>query len=158
MKQYVVVALLSLSLAGCGNEVNHGFVVSDYPSPSPTQVKPLGGTTNWEPTPPVQPSKRASRSRSRGGLQGMIADCESGDRLASGRAVPGSRRYHTVHYPSGRSSASGAYGFLDGTWQAVTGRSDRAYQASESDQDAAFRKLYRTSGTKPWEASRSCWG
>lgn len=162
MKRILIVPVLALALVACGEEVvDPTWRVQDAPSPSP-YVDPYQGTTNWapeKPSPSPRATKRATRSHRSGGMAGKVADCESGERLASGRAVPGTRRYHLIHYPSGRSSASGAYGFLDGTWRSVTGRSDRAYQATPADQDAAFYKLWDGGrGSFHWNASRSCWG
>lgn len=56
-----------------------------------------------------------------------------------------------------RSSASGAYQFLDSTWTSTTGLAPPARAYSAAQQDAAALKLYRSSGTVPWNASRSCW-
>jgi hypothetical protein len=57
-----------------------------------------------------------------------------------------------------RSSASGAWQFIDGTWRSVTGLPGSAKDYDKATQDAAFRKLFAASGTRPWAASRGCWG
>lgn len=60
------------------------------------------------------------------------------------------------------STASGKFGFLDGTWRSWRGAEGaqyaRAMHAPEAIQDAAAIRLYNASGTTPWNASRSCWG
>ncbi|WP_462419010.1 transglycosylase family protein [Kytococcus sp. Marseille-QA3725] len=61
---------------------------------------------------------------------------------------------------NGGTSASGAYQFLDSTWQVIAGDSgySHAADAPESVQDAAAVKLYEQEGTTPWAASQGCWG
>lgn len=84
-----------------------------------------------------------------------IADCESGERLANGRAVHYS---FAVHAQDPRSSASGKYSFVDGTWHDVTGLPGHAKDYSEAVQDAAFDDLWDDGrGASHWRASRSCW-
>lgn len=48
------------------------------------------------------------------------------------------------------SGASGLYGFLDSTWQSVTGLPGAARDYSEATQTAAFWKLYGQAGRSPW--------
>lgn len=57
------------------------------------------------------------------------------------------------------STASGAYQFLDSTWQGMDAAAGyaRAIDAPESVQDAAAIELYTEQGTTPWLASASCW-
>lgn len=61
-----------------------------------------------------------------------------------------------------RSTASGAYQFLDGTWRgipkSITGGTTRAMYATPAQQDAAFDWLYARSGSSPWASSQGCWG
>jgi hypothetical protein len=86
-----------------------------------------------------------------------IADCESGDRLANGRA----RHYsYDIHQDNvSGSTASGKYQFVNGTWHSVTGLSGRAADYPEETQDAAFWKLWAGgAGAHNWNASRGCWG
>lgn len=75
-------------------------------------------------------------------LQWAIASCE------------GYPRYVNADHP-GSSSASGKYGYLDGTWNGYAGFK-RAKDAPESVQDERASADLEN-GTKPWEASKSCW-
>lgn len=59
------------------------------------------------------------------------------------------------------SSARGAYQFLSGSWAAY-GHADRygvstADQATRVQQDEAALLTWERDGTRPWNASRSCW-
>jgi hypothetical protein len=55
------------------------------------------------------------------------------------------------------STASGAYQFINSTWRAITGRSDRAKDAPPSVQDAAFYKLWAGgSGAHHWVTAYKC--
>lgn len=64
---------------------------------------------------------------------------------------------YTAQNPT--STASGAYQFLDSTWQSMDAAAgySRAADAPESVQDAAAIELYTEQGTTPWLASYSCW-
>ncbi|MGD8151155.1 transglycosylase family protein [Ornithinimicrobium sp. Y1694] len=64
---------------------------------------------------------------------------------------------YTAQNPT--STASGAYQFLDSTWQSMSSAAGyaRAVDAPESVQDAAAIELYNAQGTTPWLASASCW-
>lgn len=55
-----------------------------------------------------------------------------------------------------RSTASGAWQILDGTWNGYRGY-HHASAAPRHIQDAKALALYRDRGTKPWKASRRCW-
>lgn len=57
------------------------------------------------------------------------------------------------------STASGAYQFLDTTWQSLEASAGyaRAADAPASVQDAAALELYTQQGTSPWTASAGCW-
>lgn len=74
----------------------------------------------------------------------QIKSCESGG------------DYTAVNASSG---ASGAYQFLDSTWQSLSASAgySTAASAPESVQDAAALELYNAQGTTPWAASESCW-
>jgi hypothetical protein len=55
------------------------------------------------------------------------------------------------------STASGAYQFLDSTWQRVTGLSGRAKNYSPAIQDAAFYKLWNNgAGAGNWVTAYKC--
>jgi len=99
----------------------------------------------------------------------VIAACESGARLSDGSARLGTHRWEAVNGDRGghppRSTASGAFQFLDGTWEWVwrdllgePAPTPRAKQASPSDQLRAFLALWDDRrGSSHWDASRSCW-
>lgn len=85
-----------------------------------------------------------------------VADCESGERLANGRAVPYS---YNIRAENPVSTASGKYQFINGTWTSVTGLPAPASSHAESVQDQAFLLLWDNGrGSFHWNASRSCWG
>lgn len=65
--------------------------------------------------------------------------------------------YRAVNPASG---ASGAYQFLDSTWRALPQSKGyaKASFAPPVMQDRAARTLYAQMGTRPWYASRACWG
>lgn len=74
-----------------------------------------------------------------------IKQCESGG------------NYRALNPESG---ASGAYQFLDSTWREMP--QSRGYRkamyAPPGRQDRAAQTLYARQGTRPWNASRACWG
>ena len=55
-----------------------------------------------------------------------------------------------------RSSASGLFQFIDSTWRSVGGTGS-AKDASVAEQYRRAELLYDRAGTRPWNASRSCW-
>lgn len=55
-----------------------------------------------------------------------------------------------------RSTASGAWQFLDSSWANFAGY-PRAYLAPPDVQDQKAMNVYNAVGTRPWNASRSCW-
>ncbi len=74
-----------------------------------------------------------------------IKQCESGG------------NYRAVNPASG---ASGAYQFLDSTWRTLPQSRGyaKAMHAPPGRQDRAAQTLYARQGTRPWNASRACWG
>jgi hypothetical protein len=76
------------------------------------------------------------------GIAACIAKYESG----------GNPRAENPH-----SSASGLFQFIDGTWRAITGRSDRAKDAPVSVQIQAFYKLWNGGrGAHHWVVAPKC--
>lgn len=67
-----------------------------------------------------------------------------------------SKGNYQAHNPT--STASGGWQFLNGTWRSVTGLAPPASAYSVETQDRAAAKLFTASGTRPWNASRYCWG
>jgi len=58
---------------------------------------------------------------------------------------------------NGVSTASGAYQFLNGTWANQYGVS-RAMYATPAQQDMAAIAEWKRNGSRPWNASKDCWG
>lgn len=60
------------------------------------------------------------------------------------------------------SSARGAYQFLTGSWAAYGHKArygvSQAHLASPAQQDEAARITWERDGTRPWNASKNCWG
>jgi hypothetical protein len=104
------------------------------PAPAPAQSSaPSGGTAAAAASGPVQVSG--------GAFQQCVIRAESGGNP-------------DAQNPS--STASGLYGFLDTTWEAVTGTPGPARDYSVAEQTAAFDKLYAEDGTAPWSAYDGC--
>jgi len=106
------------------------------PTTTPSSIRvrsvPTGG-------PVVVPGKGSTTGPN---VMAAIRWCESRDNYTA------QNRYTT---------ASGAYQFLDTTWQHLTGLPGHARDYSPAIQDAAFLKMYALAGTAPWNASRGCW-
>lgn len=103
--------------------------VTTVPPPQPHAAEAVAGCGGWDLTiaayfPPGEQAKACS-----------VMMCES-------QGNPAAR--------NPRSTASGLWQFLDSTWRATTGRSDRAFQASPDEQTAAAAALWRSSGWQPW--------
>ena len=107
-------------------------------------------------------------------VRGGIAFATMGGALALGFASPASAAEtgipalekikqcesggdYTAENPT--STASGAYQFIDGTFQSLSASQGytHAADAPEAVQDAAAIELYNEQGTAPWAASASCW-
>ncbi len=65
-----------------------------------------------------------------------------------------SRNNYTAE--SRRSTASGAWQFLDSSWARYAGYA-RAMDAPPEVQDQKALNVYNAVGTRPWNASRRCW-
>lgn len=79
-----------------------------------------------------------------------VTTCESGD----------AHNYGTIDWEAiSPTHDTGAFQFNDRTWHWLTGRTDRAYQAPQSIQLAAFYKLWDNGyGWRHWNPSKPCWG
>lgn len=86
-------------------------------------------------------------------LQKRIRSCESGP---NGYATNGWAFDYDYRNQNPHSTASGAYQFLDGTWNGYKGYA-RAMDAPPAVQDEKFFQVFAEDGTTPWNASRSCW-
>jgi hypothetical protein len=75
-------------------------------------------------------------------LLAAIRECESGGNYLA---------------QNSSSTASGAFQYLDSTWGGHMGYS-RAMYAPRRIQDRRAIRDFTNVGTRPWEASRSCWG
>ena len=124
--------------------------------PPPTPVPSTPSTANSASPAPAQGS-----SPSLSGHRLIIADCESGNHLANGRAARGSYNWNSINQQG--SSASGAFQFIDSTWRWVahdmlgytqypTARSAPPYVQIE-----AFDWLWANGGKQHWSPSSSCW-
>ncbi|HSX42075.1 MAG TPA: transglycosylase family protein [Candidatus Saccharimonadales bacterium] len=82
-----------------------------------------------------------------------VAAKPQGDMLAAIRYCESRNDYQAQNR---RSSASGAYQFLDSTW-ARFGGYQRAKDAPAEIQDQKASQALQLRGTAPWNASRSCW-
>jgi resuscitation-promoting factor RpfA len=55
------------------------------------------------------------------------------------------------------STASGKYQFINSTWKRYGGTTARARDASPAEQERVFQRAFAAEGTRPWNASKSCW-
>lgn len=95
-------------------------------------------------TPPVVAAVASEPVRSNIGILERIAQCESGGSYTARNS---------------ESSASGKYQFLTSTWRSFGDpRWPTAADAPPEVQEAAARRLYAALGTRPWNASKGCWG
>lgn len=93
-----------------------------------------------------QVAARASRTTARVSPSGDIAACIR--KYESGGNYQAQNR---------RSSASGAYQFLDGTWRGITGLPGSAKDYPPDVQDAAFWKLWNGgAGARHWVVAHKC--
>jgi Transglycosylase-like domain len=102
---------------------------------------------NSKPTPNKTGTSQRSYQQNKnhvapGGIAACIRKYESGG------------NYRAVNPSSG---ASGAYQFMDATWQSVTGLSGKAMNYSPAQQDAAFWKLWNNGkGAHNWVTAPRC--
>lgn len=87
-------------------------------------------------------------------LELRIRSCESGP---NGYATHGEALDYDYANTNPTSTASGAWQFLDSTWNGYRGYA-RAVDAPRSVQDAYARRYMDANGHTPWAASQSCWG
>jgi DNA gyrase/topoisomerase IV subunit B len=91
---------------------------------------------------PTQNSNAQEKHSAPGGIAACIRKYESGG------------NYSAVNSSSG---ASGAYQFMDATWQSVTGLPGKAMNYSPAQQDAAFWKLWNNgAGAHNWVTASMC--
>jgi hypothetical protein len=143
--------------AACAPDAPTPVAVPTTPPPTPapsssTAVPSPAPTTTAAPLPAPPPRARAGRAATTDPPEGnagameqqlaAIARCESGGR-------------YDAENP--RSTASGRYQVLDSTWDGYGGW-DRAVDAPPEVQEAWAREAYARAGTRPWRASRGCWG
>lgn len=90
----------------------------------------------------TRPPVRSNNHVAPGGIAACIRKYESGGNYRAQNPV---------------STASGAYQFLDSTWQSVTGLPGRAMNYSPAQQDAAFWKLWNNGrGANQWVTAGMC--
>lgn len=106
-------------------------VISATPSPNTAQTDHRS-----------EPAARTHASPSLPGLAAAIRWCESRDNYTA---------------QNKQTTASGAYQFLDTTWQHLTGLPGHARDYPPAVQDHAFLDMYAAAGTRPWASSRPCW-
>lgn len=141
-----------VTLAGCTTPTTS--ITAERAEPHQVLVTVKTAPTSHTATP--APAHRASRSRH--GLPTIllrIRSCESGP---NGYATHGYAFDADYTATNPNSTASGAFQFLNGTWRSTTGLPGRAKDYPPSVQDAAALRLYAEQGTRPWNASRACWG
>lgn len=152
------------ALAGTAAALLGGACAGD-PSPRPVKaVAPTTTTTATTAAPSTTTSPPVAAVRpiraSRGSPRSVVAPDV---REHAGSLPPimlrirwcESRNNYTARNP--RSSASGAWQFLDSSWAHYAGY-PRAYLAPPEVQDQKALNVYNSVGTRPWNASRSCWG
>lgn len=104
--------------------------------------------------PATQPASEKVNSSGFTYTQLRIRSCESGP---NGYATGGRALDYNYTEQNAHSTASGAWQFLDSTWDNFRGY-HRAMYAPPAVQDEKARLTFAADGNVPWYASRSCWG
>ncbi len=174
MTRLLLAGAIVLGAASCAD------VVAETAQPHRDTVRPDGGLDLTDPTTttttttvvvvastlprrqvsrtkPAPSSSRPPTARAGGGDPPVISDntAERGDLLMRIARCEGYPRFvHADHGPT--STASGGLGFLDSTWNNYKGY-PRAMDAPwEIQLERGAADLARL-GTRPWNASKSCW-
>ena len=123
---------------------------ADYENLSAHTVNLELNVANWKDK--AERLEAVSRSRKRTGRRAVARGKQrSGSRSLEQIKQAESGGNYNAKNP--RSSASGAYQFLDTTWRSVTGLPGSARDYPKATQDEAARKLYAAQGSAPWAAS-----
>lgn len=91
-----------------------------------------------------------------------IADCESGKRDKTGRAIPGSASHYDTNgqvkfYGNKNTSVDiGKYMINNKIWGSKA--SEMGYNLTDEAQNTLFAEwLFRNYGSSPWDLTKSCW-
>lgn len=128
---------------------------------APEKPRPVVSVANGNERPSSDTARSGGGADGLSGHRLIIADCESGDRLANGRAVTGSYNWTGINQQG--SSASGAFQFIDSTWRWVAHdvlgytQYPTARSAPPHVQIEAFDWLWANGGKGHWLASAACW-
>lgn len=101
-----------------------------------------GKSTKGKTSTKSKPTTKGDSGSSGVGILDKIAKCESGGNYKA---------------KNPKSTASGKYQFLDSTWANYKGYK-HAKDAPASVQEERALIEYKKNGTRPWNASKSCWG
>lgn len=123
------------------------------PKPKPAVVTPKAVKPRTAPQHRTAAPARTASKVTFSTLELRVRACETGPNgwATHGRSLDAD---YTAQDP--RSTASGAWSFLRGTWGGFMGYS-QAYLAPPSVQDLKARRTIDEQGLRPWAASRSCW-
>ena len=146
----VLIAIILFLVYGCDDPPEEALVTDVAAAQvSTTLPPPPPATTTTTTVRPTTPAPRPKEPVSRGvprtsgpALLERIAQCESGGNYTA---------------QNKRSTASGKYQYLDTTWNNYKGYAKARY-APPAIQDERARADFARLGTRPWEASRACWG
>lgn len=165
MTRRLALAAVLASATACSPPPAPPTIAPADPHPPSTTVAPRAphppSTTAPTVAATTAPTTRAARAR-RTVPSTAVVDPPEGNagamaqQLAAIARCEGYPAHVNADHP-GPSSASGKYGYLDSTWNGYGGY-DQAADAPESVQDERAAADYARLGTRPWRASRSCWG